>query len=74
MQAAKTGLQSSDAEAVRHAAHTLKGMVGIFSAERAMQAAEHLEQCAAAPEAAAALAALESALQDLDAALRAYTW
>jgi len=72
----KNGLAQGDADAVRHSAHTLKGMVGIFAAERTMQAAEKLEYLAGTggEEMTAALAELEIALSELENALRDYQW
>jgi len=72
----KNGLAQGDADALRHSAHTLKGMVGIFAAERTMQAAEKLEYLAGTggEEMTAALAELEIALSELENALRDYQW
>ena len=72
----KNGLAQGDADAVRHSAHTLKGMVGIFAAERTMQAAEKLESPAGAggEGMTAALVELETALSELENALRDYQW
>ena len=75
LQAAQEAITNNDADKLRRAAHTLKGMVGIFAAERTMQAAAELERIAETPERAApALATLTAAVQELDAAIRAYQW
>jgi CheY-like chemotaxis protein len=74
LRAAQDGVTRGEAEAIRHAAHAIKGMVGIFAAEPCMQAAAALEHGAAEPDRAQRLAALEAAMQELDAALRAYQW
>lgn len=73
LQAAREALAQHDGEALRHAAHAIKGMVGIFAAEPAMQAANALEYANPSLR-AECLAALESALAELDAVLRAYSW
>lgn len=70
----KNGLVQGDAEAVRHSAHALKGMVGIFAAERAMQAAAKVEEMAGKSGLDAAVTDLEESLKELDAAIRAYQW
>ncbi|MDD2700194.1 MAG: PAS domain S-box protein [Sideroxydans sp.] len=73
--AARDALARGDADTLRRAAHTIKGMVGIFAAERTMQAAAALEQAAASPNRAGpALDELASAMQALDAAIRACQW
>jgi PAS domain S-box-containing protein len=74
MERIKKGLADGDADAVRHSAHALKGMVGIFAAERTMQAAAQVEQMIGKPSLAEAVAGLESALTELAAAIRAYQW
>jgi len=70
----KQGQVEGDFDAVRHSAHALKGMVGIFAAERAMQAAAKVEQVAAGPGLAEAVTALEAALDELATAIREYQW
>ncbi len=70
----RNGLAQGDADAVRHSAHALKGMVGIFAAERTMQAAATVEAMAGEAGLAAAVAALEISLTDLETAIRAYQW
>jgi two-component system sensor histidine kinase/response regulator len=74
MQNVKAGLMQNDADIVRRNAHTLKGMVGIFAAERSMQAALRVEQTAGLPDCSAAVAELEEALSELIAAINAYQW
>jgi len=70
----KQGLAEGDVDAIRHSAHTLKGMVGIFAAERTMQAAAQVEQLVGKPGLVEAVADLESALTELGTAIRAYQW
>ncbi len=77
LQHIRAGLAQGDSVAVRHSAHAIKGMVGIFAAERSVLAAAQLEQLAALGDltaAAAPIAALEAAIAELLAALRAYQW
>jgi PAS domain S-box-containing protein len=75
LQAAHAAHAAGDADALRHAAHALKGMVGIFGAEQTMQLAARLEQVADRPEQATiTLAELETSMQALDAAIRSYQW
>jgi CheY-like chemotaxis protein len=74
MQSIKEGLAKGDSEAVRHSAHTIKGMVGIFSAERALQAAERVEKTAGQEGCKEAADVLEVALSELQAAIKAYQW
>ncbi len=74
MQRIKDGLAQSDAEMVRHAAHTLKGVVSIFAAERAMQAAVNVEQKSDQPGLDMAVDELDEALAELQEAIRAYQW
>ncbi len=74
LQSIKEGMAQGDSEAVRHSAHTLKGMVGVFAAEKARQAAERLETRAGAPDCHQAALDLELAVTELMSALRAYRW
>lgn len=74
MEKIKQGSMDGDVDAVRHSAHTLKGMVGIFAAERTMQAAAQVEQMVGKSGLAEAVVDLESALTELGAAIRAYQW
>ena len=74
LQSAREGMARGDAEAIRHAAHAIKGMVGVFAAEAAMQAAAELEHGAAEPGRENKLNDLEAAIQSLDLALRDYRW
>jgi HPt (histidine-containing phosphotransfer) domain-containing protein len=74
----ESALKERDAERVRHAAHTLKGLTANFSGLRAMEAAEALEKLAraskwdemgrAATDLDEAVAELRTALQPLAAA------
>jgi PAS domain S-box-containing protein len=74
MQQIKEGLAQGNAEGVRHNAHTLKGMAGIFAAECTLQAAARVESVAGQPECADAVAQLDAALSELLAAIQAYQW
>ena len=79
MQHLRQGLEQGDSAAVRHAAHTLKGMTGIFCAERTVQAAARLEQLAALGDLTPAVvgvaaAELETAMTELQSAVQVYQW
>jgi HPt (histidine-containing phosphotransfer) domain-containing protein len=72
---AHDALSRGDSQALRLAAHTLKGSTQVFSAARATSAAMRLEALAleeSLVDAPAALAALESDLQRLSAELEAF--
>jgi CheY-like chemotaxis protein len=70
----KNGMAQGDDDAVRHSAHTLKGMVGIFAAERTMKAATKVEENVGKPGLEDAVEDLEVSLKELEAAIRAYQW
>ncbi len=78
MQQILEALARGESEAVHRGAHSIKGMAGIFSAERTVQAAARLEELAALgslkPGAVEAAAELEAAMADLQAALLLYQW
>ncbi len=79
MQQIRQGLVQGDSAAVRHAAHTIQGMVGIFCAERTVQAADRLEQLAAlgdltSAEVGAATVELEAAMTELQSTVQNYQW
>jgi PAS domain S-box-containing protein len=74
MQAIRDGLVQSDVAKVQHSAHTLKGMAGIFSAERTLHAAECVELAAGQPGCESAVAELEMALSELSDAIKIYQW
>ena len=74
LQAVKDGLANNDKAAVMHGAHALKGMVGVFAADRTMHAAATVEQTAGTSESAAAIEELINALAELEAAIAAYEW
>jgi len=79
MQHIRQGLVQGDSAAVRHAAHTIKGMVGIFAAERTVQAAARLEQLVVLgdltpAEVGAATVELEAAMAELQSAVQVYQW
>jgi len=69
----QTALAEQDADALRHGAHALKGMLGVFGAAKAIAAAQALETQADAAT-SQMLAELEQALNEFDAALLAYRW
>ena len=74
MQSIKNGLEERDSDAVRHSAHTIKGMVGVFSAERTLQAAEQVETTAGREDCREATHELETALNELCLEIRTYQW
>jgi CheY-like chemotaxis protein len=74
LQRIKAGFEQGDYEAIRHGAHTLKGMAGIFAAEKTMQTAERVEQSADQPDSNQAVDDLEAAVLELLAAIDAYQW
>ena len=65
---------SGDVDAIRHGAHAIRGMVGIFAAERSMQAAAMLEHHAGEPNLAEKVAEMEAALIELKNTLCEYQW
>src|SRR5690242_5631959 len=65
----KAGLARKDIEAVRRAAHALKGAIGNFTSRGAFQAAQRLEEIARRGD----LAGAERAFTDLEDALRRLT-
>jgi HPt (histidine-containing phosphotransfer) domain-containing protein len=74
LQAVHDGLASGDAQAVKHGAHALKGMVSIFAAERTMAAAQQIESHASDPNCKEYVNELVDALQELQEAIDAYRW
>ncbi|MGB8516352.1 MAG: PAS domain S-box protein [Gallionella sp.] len=74
LQRIKEGVRRNDKDAVRHSAHTIKGMVSIFAAERTMKAAERVEKFPCEPGCEADVAELETALHELQTAIAAYQW
>ena len=71
----RSALGRGDAEALRHAAHTLKGAVGNFSAESAVEAARNLEDIGREDDlsgAEAAVHTLEQELEQLGSVLTAF--
>lgn len=74
LQQIKDGLLSGESSAVRHSAHTIKGMAGVFAAEATMHFAEQVEKMSGLPECAVEVVQLEAALADLVAAIKAYQW
>jgi PAS domain S-box-containing protein len=68
----KEALAQGDMEVLRRGAHSLKGMVGVFAAERTMQAAVLVEKTAGQDECAAAVLDLENALTELQSAIRSF--
>ncbi|MDD2879963.1 MAG: response regulator [Rhodoferax sp.] len=67
-------LDQGDADTVKRSAHALKGMVGIFFAQRALAAAQEVEKRADQADCASAVRQLDQALDELTAKLHAYVW
>jgi CheY-like chemotaxis protein/HPt (histidine-containing phosphotransfer) domain-containing protein len=65
MQKVKKGLANGDLDLVRRSAHSLKGMVSIFSAERTMQAAKLVQDSVGQPICSDAVKELDIALNEL---------
>jgi CheY-like chemotaxis protein len=76
MQRITDALAHADTDTVHRSAHAIKGMVGIFSAERTMQAAAELERLAqqAGVRLDEPVSELKLALDELLAAMRDYHW
>jgi CheY-like chemotaxis protein len=70
MQRIIDGLATGDSQAVRHSGHTIKGMVGIFAADHALQAAERVEHMAGQLGCEEAAAELDIALQALSRVIK----
>jgi PAS domain S-box-containing protein len=68
------GLAQNDADSVRRAAHAIKGMVGVFAAERSMTAAQAVEDHADQPDCASMVLKLNQALDEFSATLKAHVW
>ena len=69
MQKIKDGLANGDSKMVNHSAHTLKGMAGIFMAERLVQSAQRVESIAGEAGCEVAVAELDSAFAEFLAAI-----
>jgi len=75
LQRIRDALVNNDAQALRRAAHALRGMVGVFGAARTVAIAQQLEDLADDSVRCAPLADdLARCLQDLSAALDARQW
>jgi len=74
MQSIRSELVSGEFETCRRNAHTLKGLVSIFSAERCRQAAERVEKLAGKEDCENLVDDLESALKELHLAIHSYQW
>ncbi len=74
LSAINVALSKGDLNAVRHSAHSLKGMAGVFVAERTMHAATMVEQLAGKSEIVDAVSELEVSLSELLEAMKAYRW
>jgi len=74
LKAAKLALNHDNADELKRNAHTIKGMVGVFAAERTMQVAEQIEVLAGQSDCGDLLHKLEFELMALQDALKAYQW
>ncbi len=70
----RAAIPANDGEQVRRNAHSLRGMVGVFGAVRAVDAAAQVERLAGQLGVAQAFTALEHAMAELDQAIRDYRW
>lgn len=74
MQKIKTALAKNDVKMIQRSAHTLKGMAGVFAAERTLMVAELVEKMAGEPACHDAVMQLEVALSELINAINTYEW
>jgi len=74
IQSIRSELARGEFETCRRNAHTLKGLVSIFSAERCRQAAERVEKLAGKEDCKNLVDELESALNELHSAINSYQW
>ncbi len=74
LESIKTATHNQDFNAMRQSAHAIKGMVGVFAAERTMQAAEFIELNAGKVALEATVEELELALAELQTAIANYQW
>jgi CheY-like chemotaxis protein len=70
----REALTKGDADTLRRCGHSLKGMLGVFAAERSIAAAQRVEDTAGSSASEGAVAELEFALNEFDAVLMAYKW
>lgn len=70
----KAALKANDANQMRHSAHAIKGMVGVFAAERCMKAAEFIELNAGKLNMSDAVENLTLALAELENEINHYEW
>lgn len=74
MQLLKTALLQNDAASIRQSAHSIKGMVSIFSSRPAEHAADRVMLAAGYQESSEAVDELNARLSELRAAIDAYRW
>ena len=74
MQLLKMALLQDDAASMRQSAHSIKGMVSIFSSKPTEQAADKVMFTAGYPESSEAVDELDARLCELRAAIDAYCW
>jgi two-component system sensor histidine kinase/response regulator len=74
MQQVRHGIAQGDHDMVCRAAHSLQGMVGMFAATRAHEAAVALQSLAGHEPLEAAGAEIEAAMEELQGAVRQYRW
>jgi PAS domain S-box-containing protein len=70
----QVGLAQGDADAVRRAAHSIKGMVGVFSAERTLAAAQAVEDNTGRSDCTSVIAQLERTMDEFELTLTSYVW
>jgi CheY-like chemotaxis protein len=74
MQRIREALATGDADTLRRGAHALKGMVGIFAAEKTIAAAQRIEDDPKSAHISQAVDALTLAVNEFNAELLAYVW
>jgi len=73
MQKIKEGQANGDSKLVNHSAHALKGMAGIFMAERLVQTAQRVEKIAGQEGCVAAVAELDRAFAEFLVAIEEFS-
>jgi CheY-like chemotaxis protein len=74
LQTIKAGIASHDFNLILHSAHAIKGMVGVFAAEKAMHVLAYIESNLDKIDLNPAVAELELSLTELTTAINNYQW
>lgn len=70
----KDGLLQDDVSAIRSACHTLQGMASVFAADRTVEAARVAESHAGQADSLLTITHLETAMGELENAIKSYHW